>query len=104
MAKVAAAAGRRKPRDWYDIAFVLLHNDAQIDGADAVRARFPTAGADARTWLVDLQANFADLASQGTRAYADQFLVDHPDEDPAQVAADGILAVTAFCDGLLRIE
>jgi Nucleotidyl transferase AbiEii toxin, Type IV TA system len=103
MAKVAAAAGRRKPRDWYDIAFVLLHNDAQIDGADAVRARFPTAGADARSWLLDLQANFADLASQGTRAYADQFLVDHPDEDPAQVAADGMLAVTAFCDSLLRV-
>jgi hypothetical protein len=28
LAKVAAAHSRRKPKDWYDIAFVLLHNDA----------------------------------------------------------------------------
>ncbi len=103
MAKVAAAAGRRKPRDWYDIAFVLLHNDAESNGADVVRAPFPNAAADARTWLVDLRANFADLASQGTRAYADQFLLDHPEEDPAQIAADGMLAVTAFCDRLLAV-
>ncbi|MHB1710614.1 MAG: hypothetical protein ACYCV7_04320 [Acidimicrobiales bacterium] len=27
LAKVAAAYGRRKEKDWYDIAFVLLHND-----------------------------------------------------------------------------
>ena len=27
LAKVAAAHGRRKPKDWYDIAFVLLNND-----------------------------------------------------------------------------
>lgn len=27
LAKVAAAHGRRKPEDWYDIAFVLLNND-----------------------------------------------------------------------------
>lgn len=27
LAKVAAAHGRRKEKDWYDIAFVLLHNN-----------------------------------------------------------------------------
>ncbi|MFZ1438540.1 MAG: nucleotidyl transferase AbiEii/AbiGii toxin family protein [Candidatus Microthrix subdominans] len=27
LAKTAAAHSRRKPKDWYDIAFVLLHND-----------------------------------------------------------------------------
>lgn len=27
LAKAAAAHSRRKPKDWYDIAFVLLHND-----------------------------------------------------------------------------
>ncbi|MEI2638993.1 MAG: hypothetical protein V9F03_08385 [Microthrixaceae bacterium] len=27
LAKTAAAYSRRKPKDWYDIAFVLLHND-----------------------------------------------------------------------------
>lgn len=28
LAKIAAAYSRRKPKDWYDISFVLLHNDA----------------------------------------------------------------------------
>ncbi len=28
LAKAAAARSRRKPKDWYDIAFVLLHNNA----------------------------------------------------------------------------
>jgi len=28
LAKTAAAYSRRKPKDWYEIAFVLLHNDA----------------------------------------------------------------------------
>ncbi|MGI8873550.1 MAG: hypothetical protein ACR2KP_04345, partial [Egibacteraceae bacterium] len=27
LAKAAAARSRRKAKDWYDIAFVLLHND-----------------------------------------------------------------------------
>lgn len=35
-AKSAAAFERRKPEDWYDIAFVLLHNDA---GEASARSR-----------------------------------------------------------------
>ncbi len=27
LAKCAATRSRRKPKDWYDIAYVLLHND-----------------------------------------------------------------------------
>lgn len=42
LAKCAAARSRRKPKDWYDIAFVLLHNDAggPDDAAQAVLDRF----------------------------------------------------------------
>ena len=35
LAKCAAAHSRRKPKDWYDIAYVLLHNDAGGPGAAA---------------------------------------------------------------------
>ena len=43
LAKTAAAYSRRKPKDWYDIAFVLLHNDAgsATDAAALVRKHFP---------------------------------------------------------------
>jgi len=45
LAKLAAAAGRRKPKDWYDIAFVLLHNDAGgvAMAAQLVNEKFPAA-------------------------------------------------------------
>jgi hypothetical protein len=42
LAKTAAAYSRRKEKDWYDIAFVLLHNDAggPRQAAQAIRQRF----------------------------------------------------------------
>ena len=99
VAKAAAAHSRRKPKDWYDIAFVLLHNDA--GGPDAaverVRERFAAdlVGA-ARTALDDLLANFAAPEAQGPEAYVSQMLVDHPELDPVTVAADAVVAVEAF--------
>ena len=56
LAKAAAAHSRRQ--DWYDVAFVLLHNDAggPSAAAELVQDRF-TDGAVA-TALNDLWANF----------------------------------------------
>jgi hypothetical protein len=103
LAKAAAAHSRRLPKDWYDIAFVLLHNDAGGPGAAAERVvdRFASdlAGAP-RTALDDLLANFTDHDAQGPRAYVSQMLVDHPELDPITVAADAIVAVEAFHRGL----
>ena len=70
LAKVAAAHGRRKAKDWYDIAFVLLHNDAGGPRA-AVRLVLDTFGADLgglTTALQDLAANFSDPRAQGPTA------------------------------------
>jgi len=99
LAKTAAAYGRQKPKDWYDIAFVLLHNDAggPDAAAAAVRARFPNdiTGAT-RTALNELRANFNHPGSQGARAYAEQMLLDHPELDAATLRADAVLAVGRF--------
>lgn len=100
LAKTAAARDRRKPKDWYDIAFVLLHNDAggPEEAARAVLERF---GDDirggTRTALLELGANFTDRKSQGPRAYVEQMMIDHPDLDRAAVAADSVVAVETFC-------
>ena len=99
VAKAAAARDRRKTKDWYDIAFVLLHNDAggPEEAANAVLARFPgEIVGGTRTALEDLAANFADTNSQGPRAYAEQMMVDHPDLDRATVVADSVVAVRTF--------
>ncbi|MHB1486643.1 MAG: hypothetical protein ACYCZM_03695 [Acidimicrobiales bacterium] len=105
LAKIAAAYGRRKEKDWYDIAFVLLHNDegGPETAARLVRDRF---GGDLvggiRTAIDDLEANFADPNAQGPAAYASQMIVDHPDLHVKQLRADSIVAVHAFYANIVR--
>lgn len=102
LAKTAAARARRKAKDWYDIAFVLLHNDHgdAHDAASRVQQIFGPAVADLASALTDLKANFSDSRAQGTSAYVDQIILDHPEIDPAVAAADSQLAVNAFCADL----
>jgi Nucleotidyl transferase AbiEii toxin, Type IV TA system len=104
LAKVAAAHGRRKPKDWYDIAFVLLNNDHGGPSAAAQRV-IEVFGQSVinpiRTQVLELQANFAVADAQGTAAYTDQITLDHPELDRVTAAADAQLAVTAFTERLL---
>ena len=101
--KAAAARSRRAEKDWYDIAFVLLHND--FGGPEyAARVTSERFGQDLvgsmRTALDDRLANFDSPGSQGPQAYASQVLVDHPGADDAQLRADAVLAVRSFYRGL----
>lgn len=104
LAKTAAAYSRRMPKDWYDIAFVLLHNDAggPEQAAALVLDRFGAeVNGSIRTAMEDLNANFVRPAAQGPLAYAGQILLDHPELDRATAAADAVVAVTAFCERVL---
>jgi hypothetical protein len=104
LAKMAAAHGRRKAKDGYDIAFVLLNNDHGNPSAAAVRVTEvfgPWIVHAIRTQVLDLQANFADADAQGTLAYVNQITLDHPDLDKDIAAADAQLAVEAFTNDLL---
>lgn len=104
MARIAAAHGRRKPKDWYDIAFVLLHNDlgGPNEAIAEVKARFGDEVGNLRTALLDLQANFADTDAQGPHAYATQINADRPDLDTLELETDAHLAVTRMCAALLQ--
>jgi hypothetical protein len=104
LAKAAAAYSRRMPKDWYDIAYVLLHNDAGGPEAAAavVMERFGgEISGSIRSAIEDLTANFANPAAQGPLAYAGQILLDHPELDRATAAADAVVAVTAFSERVL---
>ena len=102
LAKIEAAYSRRQPKDWYDIAFVLLHNDrgGPEAAADAVLSRFSDDLGAIQPAIADLGANFGDKDAQGSDAYASQIVFDHPDVDPVTARADAVLAVEAFIDGL----
>ena len=104
LAKIAAAHSRRRTKDWYDIAFVLLHNEAggPEEAAAVVLERFgDELIGSIRTAIEDLKANFATPTGQGPVAYADQILLDHPELDRVTVTADAVLAVERFCELVL---
>lgn len=98
LAKSAAARSRRKTKDWYDIAFVLLHNDAggPEEAAQAVLTRFAGNLATVRTALDDLLDNFAATNAQGPEAYAEQMMLDHRDLDHSSLLAEAVIAVETF--------
>jgi hypothetical protein len=99
LAKAFAARSRRKPKDWYDIAYVLLHADVggPEDIAKRVLALFGNELAgEPRTALDDLMANFANPGAQGPNAYAGEMIVNHPDLDHARLRTDAVLGVEAF--------
>jgi hypothetical protein len=104
LAKAAAAHARRNAKDWYDVAFVLLHNDGggPTAAAAAVKARFGSELVGSiRTALDDLAANFQSPSAQGPQAYAAQMLLDHPELDEATVLADAVVAVEEFHTALV---
>lgn len=103
LAKTHAAYARGLSKDWYDIAYVTLHNDAGGPGsaADRVLAVF---GDDLRgqteTALGELAANFADADGQGSTAYARTMVGLHPDLDVDVLANDAIAAMALFVERL----
>lgn len=100
LARCAAAYSRRTQWDWYDIAFVLLHNDVggPEAAAQAVLDRFSGQLSPVRTALADPAANFANTDAQGSRAYARQMAIDHPEVERATALADAVVVdVDAFC-------
>jgi hypothetical protein len=103
LAKMAAARERRKEKDLYDVAFVVLHNDAGgITGAgNRIIDRFGTQLGAHRTALLELQANFRDPDAQGPRAYAEQLWIDHPGTDRREAAADAVFAIASLTSRLL---
>jgi hypothetical protein len=105
MAKTAAARARRKPKDWYDIAFVLLHNDkgGPEAAARAVLERFGPPKGPSRTAINELAGNFSGSRDQGPQAYASQMMIDHPDSDHPTLATDAVLAVRAFRNTVLAV-
>jgi hypothetical protein len=103
LAKVHAARARSLEKDWYDIAYVLLHNDdgGPIAAAQRVRDRFGQALVGAtHTALGELAANFTDATAQASSAYASTMSDLHPDLDADVLANDAVAAVGDFVAAL----
>jgi hypothetical protein len=103
LAKTHAAYGRGATKDWYDIAYVVLHNDDGGPAAAAVQVQ-TVFGADlvgqTATALGELSANFVDSTAQGSVAYAETMTGLHPDLDADVLANDAVAGIGAFLGGL----
>ena len=99
-----AAGERRKTKDWYDIAFVLINNDhgGPSSAASAVNDAFGGELCAISAVLDDLAANFAESRAQGPQAYAEQVTLDHPEFDLATAAVDAAISVETFLGGPQR--
>lgn len=103
LAKIHAAHGRRAAKDWYDIAFVLLHNDEggpDVAGAKVKDLLDGKPSGSTRTALADLVANFADRSAQGPQAYAESMVDMHTDMDWDVLVNDAIAAVERFVSAM----
>lgn len=103
LAKIHAAHGRTLEKDWYDIAYVLLNNDAGGPSAAGilVRERFRAAlTGQTATALTELSANFHDETAQGSAAYAETMLKLYPQLDSDILANDAVAAIAAFASEL----
>lgn len=98
IAKAHALRNRRLPKDMYDFAFVLIHNDAGGPGpaADRVIARFGDDLPSLHTTFREVAASFSSPADAGSAAYAHLALDSEPEADAAQLAADAHAAVNEF--------
>lgn len=98
LAKTAAVFSRRASKDWYDIAFVLLHNDlgGPAVAAKLVGERFGGRVGGIHTALRDLRANFADQNAQGCQAYVRQMRGLYPMLDSTDLAVQAVTAVEIF--------
>lgn len=99
LAKIHAAYARTLEKDWYDVAYVLIHNDAGGPTAAAaqVNDRFGAAlVGQTATALTELSANFSDERAQGTTAYVETMLELYPELDGDVLANNAVAAVAAF--------
>ena len=105
LSKSAAARTRGADKDYYDLAYVLLHNSAggPVEAADIVKAG-PLADAvpGLSSTFVEIRERFRSDRAHGARAYAREALKVTPEDDERILAADAAAAVNEFLEALAR--
>lgn len=103
LSKCVAARHRGAEKDFYDLAYVLLHNRAggpkeaaeEIKGGD-----LRSAVAELRSTLIELRERYRTPNSVGCDAYATQMRGVEPELAEAELRADAVAAVREFIDAL----
>jgi hypothetical protein len=103
LSKAAAARTRGADKDYYDLAYVLLHNHAGGPAAAAAvinASKLRTALPGMSSIFIELRERFRNDGAVGPRAFAQESLKVTPDADAKLLAADAAAAVNEFCSAL----
>ena len=105
LSKSAAVRTRGAEKDYYDLAYVLLHNNAggPAEAANVVKAS-PLADAlpGMSSTFLEIRERFRNDRAHGARAYAREARKVTPEDDERLLAADAAAAINEFLDTLAR--
>jgi hypothetical protein len=101
LSKAASVRTRGADKDYYDFAYVLLHNNAggPVAAANTIKAS-PLADAlpGMDSTFVELRERFRNDRAHGARVYAREARKVTPEDDELILAADAAAAVNEFLD------
>jgi hypothetical protein len=103
LSKCVAARTRGATKDFYDLAYVLLHNRAggPTEAAEALAdGKLRDAAPVLRSTLIEIAERYRTPNAIGPAGYAEQALLADPDSDEAVLRADAVAAVGEFLDAL----
>lgn len=103
LSKCVAARTRGADKDFYDLAYVLLHNRAGGPGeaaASLVRGPLRDAIPALRLQLLEIGERYRTPNAIGPTRYAEQARLVDPELDEAELRADAVAAVGEFLAGL----
>jgi len=105
LAKSAAVRTRGADKDYYDFAYVLLHNHAggPIEAANVVNSS-PLADVlpGMSSTFLEIRERFRNDRAHGARAYAREARKVTPEDSERLLAADAAAAVNEFLNGFTR--
>lgn len=99
LSKAAAVRTRAAEKDYYDFAYVLIHNDAGGPEAAADRLlheRFDQPRQELRSTFIEVRERFRRTSDTGPVAYAAQSALADPAVDELTLRADAVTAVEVF--------
>jgi len=104
LSKVTAARTRAAVKDFYDLAYVLLHNRAggpEMAAAAVLEGGFEGEIASLRSTFAEVGERYRSPTSVGPEGYAAQSLIVDPGLDERTLRLDAVSAVVEFLQALL---
>ncbi len=103
LSKCVALRSRAATKDYYDLAYVLLHNRAggPEDAAQALRdGRLSNATGPLKSTFLEIRERYRSPSDIGPRSYAEQAIQVDPQTPETELRADAVDAVQRFFTAL----